>query len=202
MTHRDEPANEPGNGESPEPSAETEAEVEAAPEEIVEIVPPKTEAEELRDQLRATEGRLRAVSKAYTDLEAEMDAFRRRMTLNAEQRVERKAAELAEAFFEPVQNLRRSLAAGKDDPAAVIDGLHMISQQFTDVLHRLGLQEVPGVGAAFDPAVHEAIAVAPTTDPAQDGKVIMVHATGYKIGNKVLQPAQVVIGKLGNAPEA
>src|SRR5262245_25708602 len=69
--------------------------------------PESTEADELRARLREMEARLRTVSKAYTDLEQEMDAFRKRMTVQADQRAERKAGEAAEAFFEPVQNLKR-----------------------------------------------------------------------------------------------
>ncbi len=164
--------------------------------------PVAAELAESRKKLREAEARLRTVSKAYTDLEAEMDAFRRRMNVQAEQRVERKSAELVEVFFDPVQNLKRSLAAGDSDTAALMLGLQMFVQQFNDALSRLGLQEVPGVGALFDPAIHEALAVQPVSDAAQDGKVLMVHATGYRVAGKVLQPAQVVIGKLGDVPQA
>jgi molecular chaperone GrpE len=125
-----------------------------------------------------------------------MNGFRQRMTALSDQRVERKAGELIEQFFEPVQNLRRSLQAKEADPTATIAGLEMILQQFTEVLAKLGLQEIPALGVPFDPSIHEALATMPVTDPAQDGKVILVHATGYRIGDRVLQPAQVVIGKL------
>ena len=66
---------------------------------------------------------------------------------------------------------------------------------------RLGLTEVPGVGASFDPQLHEALAVTPVTDEDQDGRILMVHRTGYQLGTHVIQPAQVVIGKL-EAPVA
>jgi molecular chaperone GrpE len=150
-----------------------------------------------KKRLAETEARLRAVSKAFTDLEADMDAFRRRMTTHAEQRVERKAAEVVEQFFEPVRNLRRSVAAAEADPASVIAGLKMIQEQFDNVLVRLGISEVPGVGTPFDPAMHEALLIRPVTDKTQDGVVLEVYAAGYKIGSKVLQPAQVVVGKFG-----
>jgi molecular chaperone GrpE len=160
------------------------------------------ETEALRARVREAESRLRVVSKAYTDLEADMDAFRRRMTANADQRVERKSAEVVEHFFEPVMNLKRSLAAGASDPSATLVGLNMTLQQFQEALAKLGLEEVPGTGAPFDPKIHEALAITPVTDAAQDGRVLMVHATGYRVGSKVLQPAQVIIGKMGTPPEA
>jgi molecular chaperone GrpE len=157
------------------------------------------ELEETRVRLRDVEGRLRTVSKAYSDLEADMNAFRQRITALADQRVERKAGELIEQFFEPVQNLRRSLQAKEADPHATIAGLEMILQQFTEVLAKLGLKEIPGIGANFDPSIHEAIATMPVTDPAEDGRVILVHSTGYRVGERVLQPAQVIIGKVGES---
>lgn len=205
MNERDESAQEPGDNGNETHGAAPDGDQAAAgssanpPSETDRL---REELEQVRNKHRETEARLRTVSKAYTDLEAEMDSFRRRMTQQADQRVERKAAELVEQFFEPVQNLKRSIAAGKSDPDALVAGLEMIAGQFAEVLHKLGLQEIAGIGAVFDPTVHEALAVAPVTDKGQDGKVIMVHATGYRIGSKVLQPAQVVIGKYGEAAEA
>ncbi len=188
----------------------TEAEAvsaEAAPvtPEVVEAPPidlRSAEIAELRRRLDDTTGKLKAVSKAYTELESDNDSYRRRMAAQADQRVERKAGEVVEKFFEPVQNLKRSLEAGKSDPSGVLVGLEMVVNQFTEVLRRLGLEEVPGLGSTFDPNIHEALAIAPVSDPALDGKVVDVYATGWRIGTKVLQPAQVVIGKLGEAAEA
>jgi molecular chaperone GrpE len=66
-------------------------------------------------------------------------------------------------------------------------------------MHRLGLEEVPGEGADFDPNLHEALAVTPVAEQEQDGKVLMVHTAGYAVKGKVLQAAQVVIGKYQEA---
>ena len=51
-------------------------------------------------------------------------------------------------------------------------------------------------GERFDPQRHEAIALVPVTDPAQDGQVIDVMREGYLIGDEVLRPAAVAVGKL------
>jgi len=188
-----------GNAPGEEAARKTE-EATAEPTPVVD--PVRAELEETTKRLRDTEARLRLVSKGYQDLEQDMDAYRRRMTAQADQRAERKGAELVEKFFEPVQNLKRSLQAGTGDPASLVEGLKMVAHQFQSTLASLGLEEVPGVGAPFDPAIHEAIAVAPVTDKAQDGRVVVVHASGWRVGTKVLQPAQVVIGKLESPAEA
>lgn len=155
----------------------------------------------LQAQLGDTQKRLRAVSKAYQDMEKDMASFRSRTEAAMQARSERRTVDLAEKLFDPVQNLKRSLAVG-GDPAQVVQGLAMIVKQFEDALSSFGLEEVPGEGAPFDPTVHEALAVMPVLDEAQDGKVVMVHNTGYRIGSRVLQPAQVIIGKYEKPAEA
>ena len=42
--------------------------------------------------------------------------------------------------------------------------------------------------------MHDALAQLPVTDEAMNGKVIEVYATGWRVGDKVIQPAQVVVG--------
>lgn len=194
--------------ETPEADAAAEPAAEPTAEPASEAAAPQphplaAKVAELEVSLAAAEAqkteyltKLRAVSKAFQELEGDMAAFRIRAGRDADQRSERKVQQVIEQFFEPVMNLRRSLAAANGaDPAQIVAALPMVVQQFNDVLARLGLEEVPGVGAAFDPAIHEALAIAPVADPAQDGKVITVFSAGWRVGGKVLQAAQVVVGK-------
>lgn len=139
--------------------------------------------------------RLRLVSKAYTDLQKEMDAFRKRTVAQTGLQLEAQKFKVVRAFFDPVQNLQRSVEAGNADPEAFFNGVSMVHKQFGDAMTGLGLTAIPGEGAVFDPKMHEALALMPVTDPAQDGRVLMVHVNGFKMGDKVLQAAQVVIGK-------
>ncbi|MEM6930629.1 MAG: nucleotide exchange factor GrpE [Myxococcota bacterium] len=159
-----------------------------------ELTPDKQRLRELEGQLSEAQARLRTVSKKYTELEADKKAFRERMEARAKVDAEQRRFTMAKAFFDPVMNLERSM-----DNAPVGDfgeGIKIVHQQFLDALNKLGLEEVPGVGAAFDPKVHEALGITPVTDPEQDGKVLIVHQKGFVVDGKVLQAAQVVIGKL------
>lgn len=151
---------------------------------------------ELEGKLSDATARLRSVSKAYTDLQADQDAYRIRTNALMEQKAERKAAEAVEAFFDPVQNLERSIAAapaGTDE--GMLTGLKMVHQQFRDAMTRLGLERIPSNGADFDPLIHEALALTPVDDPRLDGKVLIVHSEGWRVKGKVIQPAQVIVGK-------
>lgn len=149
-----------------------------------------------------TEARLRAVSAAYHNLKAEMRALQDRVERQREDQRRRHRGEVVAAVFEPVQNLRRSIEAFQRSQVAdeVVEGLTMILDQFIDAFGKLGLEEIPGAGARFDPIIHEAMGTVPVTDPAQDGVVLQVFDTGYRIGRQVIQPARVIIGTY-RAPE-
>lgn len=158
--------------------------------EVVELDPHA----ELKAQLEAAQARLRTVSKAYTDLQKEMAAFRERMENVNKAKAERQAFETVKAMLDPVQNLKRSLEMG-GDADSMRGGVEMVHKQFMAALEQLGLKNVPGQGCDFDPTYHEALAVMPVADAEQDGKVLQVHRDGYAVNGKVLQAAQVVIGK-------
>lgn len=189
--------------EAPEVEA-SEAEVdviEDIEEPVIELVeaPEVIALREARQELEASQARLRAVSKAYKDLQSEMDSFRIRQQKMAETKLERKIGDVLERFFEPIENLRRAMEAEGD----VKEGVAMVLQQFQDRLTALGVREAPGVGEDFDPNVHEALAILPVDDPEQDGKVLHVHTTGYTVNGRAVQAAQVVIGKFeGQVAEA
>lgn len=186
---------------SPEPAeAAAESVVEDVDGATVEVLPDETER--LRRQLDESSARLRAVSKAYKDLQTEMDAFRRRQQVLAEAKAEKRAGQVVERFFEPVQNLRRALEQEDVSADDLRQGVEMVYKQFVSRMEALGLKEIPGVGSAFDPKVHDALAQLPVTDASLNGKVIEVYATGWQVGDRVIQPAQVVVGLYQEPAEA
>lgn len=178
--------------EAPEATNEADADLSAVQQAVAAA---EARAAEVEAKLRETEGRLRAVSKAYTDQKAEMAAFRERVEAQDKVKLARKEFEVVQTFFDPVQNLTRSLEALGDDDGPLAAGLRMIQGQFHEGLAKLGLADVPGVGAPFDPAVHEALAVTPVADPEQDGRVVMVHEGGFMVNGRALRPAKVIVGK-------
>ena len=199
-----EPVEEAEPGSDAQPAADAEPGTDAEPEiiepsdepEIVEPEPVELSVEdELRLSLEQTQSRLRAVSKAFTDSQAEMQAFRGRMENQAKFKAERQAFEQARAFFDPLQNLKRSVENADQGHDALVDGLQIVLNQFMEAMKKLGMEAIPGVGSVFDPRFHEALAITPVQDKEQDGRVLMVHADGYTVNGKVLQAAQVVVAK-------
>ena len=98
-------------------------------------------------------------------------------------------------FERALQHLSNGDAAAGTD---VHVGIEMISRQLSEVLKRYGLDEVPAVGLAFDPNVHEAV-LREETEKSPSGTVLEVLQKGYFLNNRLLRPAKV---KVAAAPAA
>lgn len=72
-----------------------------------------------------------------------------------------------------------------------IDGVWLIQRKFQAVLENAGCKEIEADGQSFDPNVHEAISEA----SGEEGKIISVVQKGYKLGDRVIRPAMVIVGK-------
>ena len=79
-----------------------------------------------------------------------------------------------------------------------IDGIRLIYRKFEAVLQNAGVTEIEADGQQFDPNVHEAISEA----PGEEGRIVSVVQRGYKLGDRVIRPAMVVVGKGAAGPPA
>lgn len=172
----------------------------------IPLHPPEADAalSEANARAKANEARLRKVSSAYKQLQGEMQAQRERHARQRDQDQRVMKAQVVKDLFEPLQNLRRSVeameAAGVESD--VLSGIQMVGRNFMEAFERMGLERVAGVGTPFNPAVHEALSVLPVAIPAADGRIIEVFAEGYRVGETLIQPAKVIIGKYTAPPES
>jgi molecular chaperone GrpE len=74
-----------------------------------------------------------------------------------------------------------------------VDGIRLIHRKFSALLEMAGVDEIAADGQPFDPTVHEAVAQA----PGDEGKVVSVVQKGYRLGDRVIRPAMVVVGRGG-----
>jgi molecular chaperone GrpE len=156
----------------------------------------------LQQQLAELTARLRTVSAAYKKQQDDVTATRKRLERHAAQREEVRRGEVVSGLFEPVENLRRSREALAKAGVDVdnLTGLDMVLTQFMTAFDGLGLEEVPGKGARFNPNLHEALTMMPVMDPALDDVVVEVFSAGYRVGSRLIQPARVIVGSY-TAPE-
>jgi len=183
--------------EEEEPTLPLEDAVALTPEVVPETLLLENRVLALEAELRDTEAKLKAVSSGYTQQQQEFERMRERNARLLIETERRLTGEAVQVFFEPVQNLRRSVEslskAGLSED--VVSGIRIVLRQFVDAMEGQGLEEVPGVGAPFDPAMHEALTTKVVSDEVDDGRVVEVFDSGYRVGDQVIRAARVVIGR-------
>ncbi|RLB57447.1 MAG: nucleotide exchange factor GrpE [Deltaproteobacteria bacterium] len=145
--------------------------------------PPKAEAAE-RQQLH--------------DALRELTEAKKRVERDA-QRVKDETRQALIADLLPVlDNLDRSLEVEAKE-GALYEGVKLVRGQLEQVLLGYGLERSESVGQAFDPSLHEAVAVVAAETASQDGVVQAEWQAGYRFGDKVLRAAKVSVGR--HAPD-
>ena len=81
-----------------------------------------------------------------------------------------------------------------EDVSAVAEGVELIYKKFMDILGKQGVSIIETTETNFDVDVHEAVAQLPSPTPELKGKVMDCTLTGYKLNDKVIRHAQVVVG--------
>lgn len=153
--------------------------------------------ETLTKQLLEAQEQIAKEKKDYMFLMADFENFRKR---TAKEKVDiiKNATERAMKELLPiVDDFERGIEATKDvdDPQSLKDGMELIYNKLVKYLGQNGVKAIESNGTAFDPDVHEAIAMVPVEDPEQKGKVIDTPTKGYTINDKVLRHAKVAVGQ-------
>lgn len=133
---------------------------------------------------------------------ADFDNFRKRARRDAEDALRRGREDSLRDVLPIVDNLERAVEAsrGATDVAAVISGIEMVLRSFDDVAGRMGVTRVEAAGERFDPTLHDAIQQVESAEHPP-GTVLTVVVSGYRIGERLLRPAMVVVAKAPSAPQ-
>lgn len=94
-------------------------------------------------------------------------------------------------FDRAIKEIQKNTVEGEEN--AHLEGMQLIYDKLLNVLKQKGLSEIEAMGAVFDTDLHEAVAQFPTEDAEQKGKVIEVVQKGYKLSEKVIRWAKVVV---------
>lgn len=132
----------------------------------------------------------------YLRLQAEFDNYRKRTLKEKMSLVESGGENVIKALLPVVDDVDRALAAMEksDDVEALRGGVRLISQKFNEVMRQQGVSEIEAVGKEFDVDEHEAVARFPI-DGKNSGEIIDVVQKGYKLGEKVIRYAKVVVAE-------
>lgn len=168
--------------EPAEPAAEQAAEAPA------QDAPEAPSAEEILKQ------QLAEANDRNLRLMAEFDNFRRRSAKEQLELIETANGKLLEKLSEVQDNFERAFASENKakDLEAFEKGMQMIYNQFAKILTDAGLEQIDPTGAEFDPNCHEALMQQPS-ETIPEGHVVTVFQKGYKLKNKILKTAKVIV---------
>lgn len=155
------------------------------------------EIDSLSKQLAEEKEKLEKEKKEYMFLMAEFDNFRKR-TLKEKSEIIKNASEnVLKGLLPIVDDFERGLDAIKESEGAeaVKEGMVLIYNKLVKFLEQNQVKAIDSTGKAFDPELHEAIAMVPTEDEELKGKVIDTPTKGYTINDKVLRYAKVAVGQ-------
>jgi len=130
-------------------------------------------------------------------LKAEFDNYRKRAARDQESLVARAHERLVKELLPVLDDLGRALeAAEQHEEAKLEEGVRLVHRSLLGLVERHGLSEIETEGP-FDPHVHEALLTQPGEE-AEPGSVLQVLQKGYRLGDRVLRPARVVVSAGGS----
>lgn len=188
--------------ESPAAAAEGEGEISAAPGAGVEA-----ELAALQAEMKTLEAEKLALKDQLLRAHADMENLRKRMEREKADTAKYAIAKFARDVIEAGDSFQYAVnavppGAAEKDPAlkSFLDGVILAERAFLAVLDRHGLRQINPQGAPFDP--HEHYAAGEEQNPeVVPGTVVKVYQVGYKLEDRVLRPAMVVIAKGGKKPD-
>jgi molecular chaperone GrpE len=160
----------------------------------------EAQLEESFKRAQQTAERLKDTHDRLLRTAAEFDNFKKRAAKEKED-VQRFGIErLLKDFLPVMDNLERALDhAEQHDPAQVIEGVRLVQKLFETTLAKHGVAGFSAIGKPFDPTMHEALMQQESDEPA--GTVVSEMAKGYKLNDRLIRPAAVVVAKPRTAGE-
>jgi molecular chaperone GrpE len=151
----------------------------------------QAQLEELEQRLDAAESQREEYLGDLRRLAADFDNYKKRVARDQASLVVRAHERLVKELLPVLDDLERALeAAAEHEEAKLEEGVALVGRQLRSTLAKEGLEEVDTDGH-FDPHVHEALLAQPSE--ADEGAIIQVLQKGYRLGDRILRPARVVI---------
>ena len=174
-------------------------EVQDTPESTENPESPETqEAQETpEERIEALEKEVAAHKDAYLRLMAEFDNYRKNTAKDKQALLKYGGEGVLKELLPVIDDFERALASleKSDDIEGVKEGVNLIYQKFTGFLAKNKVTEIPAAaGDKFDDTVHEAITTFPAPTPDLKDKIIDCPTKGYKLDDKVIRFAKVVVG--------
>ena len=159
--------------------------------------------EELESRTKAAERQVQEVKARFDQLrqqlQRETDETRQRLNRAADERATAEKAKFISTLLPVFDDLTRAIDAVSGDAPreTILEGIRRIATSFQSALTNAGVESIESVGEEFNPELHEAVDTQETSGE-MDGKVLAEYSRGFRMGDRLLRPARV---KVGRAPE-
>lgn len=156
--------------------------------------------EELEARTKVAEQQVAEVKARFEQLrhqlQRETDETRQRLNRSADERAANEKAKFIVSLLPVMDDLERAIQATTNDASreAILQGIRGIAISFQNALTGAGVESVSAIGEPFNPELHEAVDTI-EADPEMDGKVINEYGKGFRIGERLLRPARVQVGR-------
>lgn len=146
----------------------------------------------LEEQLAAERERAETYFRSWQRSAADFINYKRRVEQERSEAAKLANAAIAINLLPVFDDLDRAVESVDAHLAGLnwVQGIIAIHRKFKALLESMGVAEIAAAGEPFDPTIHEAVA----QEPGDEGKVVHVLQKGYRLGDKVLRPALVIVG--------
>lgn len=177
--------------EAPHQAADVTA-LEALPQEA----PAPESVEELRQRLEKAQAEANEYLDGWQRSRAEFANFKKRIEREQDETRQKVAGEILGRYLEILDDLNRALKERPVGPdvAPWAAGIELVQRKLQLILETEGVEPIPAQGLMFDPNMHEAVTFE-HSDDHKSGHVIDVIREGYRLGERILRPAQVRVAK-------
>jgi molecular chaperone GrpE len=165
-------------------------------EAVAEAEGPAAELAAMKAELEAAKARAQEATESYLRLMAEFDNFRKRSRREYETLQEYASEKVLTALLPVLDDFDRTLTAMEktDNLASIKEGITMVTTKLHRTLEKEGLNLIDTAGADFDSGLHEAIHSIEVPDEKK-GKVLEQAEKGYRLKDKVIRYAKVIVGE-------
>jgi len=163
--------------------------------------------EELEARTRAAEKQVQEIQSRFDQLrqqlQRETDETRQRLNRSADERAAASKARFIESLLPVMEDLERAIEAATREGSSesILQGVRSTASRFQNALTSAGVEPIASVGEPFNPELHEAVDTE-ETDPEMDGIVLEEYGRGFRMGDRLLRPARVKVGRAQQAREA
>ena len=130
-------------------------------------------------------------------LSAEISNIQKRNAKERQDAAKYRSQSLAQNLLNVIDNLERAIASPSEseDAQNLKKGIEMVYESFLYALKEEGIEEIDALDQPFNPTLHHAVQTVPVEEDQEADKVVQVFQKGYKLKDRVLRPAMVIVSQ-------